>query len=121
MPPPITTPNDPEARPSHRRTPSAILRSNPHEDWRTYLEPARRSVSLSSSSSYHHSFGPHQGEEHSDSHHSYLLLQRSGSHRAFQDPTPYFQSQFNPANQVQELEGPNPLGPVDHYPKMQDI
>ncbi|XP_022042001.1 leucine-rich repeat extensin-like protein 2 [Helianthus annuus] len=48
-------------------------------------------------------------------------LQRSGSHRAFQDPTPYFQSRFNPANQVQEPEGPNPLGPVDHYPEMQDM
>ncbi|XP_035830151.1 basic salivary proline-rich protein 2-like [Helianthus annuus] len=63
----------------------------------------------------------HQNEKSDHSHHSYLPLQRSGSHRAFQDPTPYFQSQFNPVNQVQEPEGPNPLGPADHYPEMQDM
>ncbi|XP_021984911.1 early nodulin-75-like [Helianthus annuus] len=118
---PVLTRNDHEAGPSHRRTPSATLTSSPHEDWRTYLEPARRSVSLSSSPSYHHSFGPQQDEEHQDSHRSFIPLQRSGSGSSFPNPTPFFQSRFNPMNQVQEQEGPNPLGPADHYPKMQDM
>ncbi|MFS8019227.1 hypothetical protein Hanom_Chr15g01401341 [Helianthus anomalus] len=74
--------NDHEAGPSHRRTPSASFGSSPHEDWRTYLEPTRHSVSLSSSSSYHHSFGPQQEDEPNDSHHSYIPLQRSGSHHS---------------------------------------
>ncbi|XP_021975114.1 early nodulin-75-like [Helianthus annuus] len=117
----ILTRNDHEAGPSHRRTPSATLSSSPHEDWRTYLEPARRSVSLSSSPSYHHSFGPHQDEEPHDSHHSFIPLQRSGSHSSFQNPTPHFQSRFNPMNQMQEPEGPNPLEPADHYPEMHDM
>ncbi|XP_022019511.1 leucine-rich repeat extensin-like protein 5 [Helianthus annuus] len=101
--------------------PSANFSSSPHEDWRTYLEPARHSVSLSSSSSYYHSFGPQQDEDHHDSHHSFILLKRSGSHSSFKNPTPFFQSRFNPMNQVQEPEGPNRLGPVDHYPEMQDM
>ncbi|KAJ0878318.1 hypothetical protein HanRHA438_Chr10g0438361 [Helianthus annuus] len=87
----------------------------PQEDWRTYLEPARRSVSLSSSPSYHHSFGPQSENEPNDSRHSFLPLQRSSLHRAFEDPTPYFQSRFNPENQVQEPMGFNPLGPEDHF------
>ncbi|MFS7960711.1 hypothetical protein Hanom_Chr08g00706251 [Helianthus anomalus] len=68
------TRNDHEVGPPHRRTPSASLGSNPHEDWRTYLEPARCSVSLNSSPSYHNSFGPHQEDEPNDSHHSYIPL-----------------------------------------------
>ncbi|XP_022032500.1 extensin-2-like [Helianthus annuus] len=97
------------------------MSTSPQEDWRTYLEPARRSVSLSSSPSYHHSFGPQSENEPNDSHHSYLPLQQSGSHRAFQDPTPYFQSRFNPANQIEEPMGHNPLGPEDHFPEAQDM
>ncbi|XP_021995469.1 leucine-rich repeat extensin-like protein 5 [Helianthus annuus] len=91
------------------------MSTSPQEDWRTYLESARRSVSLSSSPSYHDSFGLHQGNESDHSRHSYLPLQWSGSHRAFEDPTPYFQSQFNLANQVQGPVDLNPLGPEDHY------
>ncbi|XP_022016262.1 WAS/WASL-interacting protein family member 2-like [Helianthus annuus] len=118
---PILTRNDHEAGPSHRRTPSASIGSSPHEDWRTYLEHARHFVSLSSSPSYHDSFGLLQNNESDHSHHSFIPLQCSGSHSAFQDPTPYFQSRFNPVNQVKGPEGPNPLGPVDHYPEMRDI
>ncbi|XP_022019583.1 extensin-like [Helianthus annuus] len=115
------TSHDHEVGPSHRRTPSATMSRSPQEDWRTYLEPARWSISLSSSPSYHHSFGPQSKNEPNDSHHSYLPLQRSGSHRAFQNPTPYFQSQFNPANQFEEPMGHNPLGPEDHFPEAQDM
>ncbi|MFS7904762.1 hypothetical protein Hanom_Chr01g00039811 [Helianthus anomalus] len=39
-------------------TPSASFSSNPYDDWRHSLEPTRRSVSLSTFPSYHHSFGP---------------------------------------------------------------
>ncbi|MFS7912428.1 hypothetical protein Hanom_Chr02g00129831 [Helianthus anomalus] len=55
--------HDHEARPSHRRTPSATYISDSYVDWRNYLEPARRFVLLSSSPSYHNSFGPQQEEE----------------------------------------------------------
>ncbi|XP_021991150.1 wiskott-Aldrich syndrome protein family member 3-like [Helianthus annuus] len=115
------TSHDHEAGPSHRRTPSVTMSASPQEDWRTYLEPASRSVSLSSSPSYHHSFGPQSENEPEDSHHSYLPLQRSGLHSAFQDPTPYFQSRFNPANQIEEPMGHNPLGPEDHFLEAQDM
>ncbi|XP_021998297.1 early nodulin-75-like [Helianthus annuus] len=118
---PILTRNDHEAGPSHRRTPSASYGSSPHEDWRTYIEPARHSVSLSFSPSYHHSFGPHQEDEPNDSHHSYIPLQRSGSHHSFQNSTPYFQSQFNPMNRIEEPEGHNPLGPTDHFLEYQNM
>ncbi|MFS7893580.1 hypothetical protein Hanom_Chr11g01001541 [Helianthus anomalus] len=53
--------------PSHRRTPLALFSSDPYKHWRHSLEPARWSVSLSTSPSYHHSFGPQQSHE---SHHS---------------------------------------------------
>ncbi|XP_022019123.1 extensin-3-like [Helianthus annuus] len=118
---PVFTSHDHEAGPSHRRTPSATMSSSPQEDWRTYLELARLSVSISSSPSYHHSFGPQLENEPYDSHQSYLPLQRSGSHRAFQDPTPYFQSRYNPANVSEEPMGYNPLGPEDHFPRAQDM
>ncbi|XP_035838228.1 extensin-like [Helianthus annuus] len=113
--------HDHEAGPSHRRTPSATFSSDPHPDWRTYLEPARRSVSLSSSPSYHNSFGPQQEDEPQDSHHSHHSLQCSGSHHSFQNPTPYFQSRFNPIDQNDEPMGHNPLGPADHFPEYQDM
>ncbi|KAJ0549224.1 hypothetical protein HanHA300_Chr07g0231051 [Helianthus annuus] len=109
------TSHDHEASPSHRRTPSVTMSTSPQEDWRTYLEPARRSISLSSSPSYHDSFTLHQGNESDHSRHSYLPLRRSGSHHAFEDLTPFLQSRFNPANQVQEPAGFNPLGPEDHF------
>ncbi|XP_021985011.1 nuclear cap-binding protein subunit 3-like [Helianthus annuus] len=112
---PIFTSHDHEAGPSHRRTLSVTMSTSPQEDWRTYLEPARRSVSLSSSLWYHHSFRPQSENEPNDSRHSFLPLQRSSSHRAFEDPAPYFQSRFNPVNQVQEPVGFNPSRPEDHF------
>ncbi|MFS7945768.1 hypothetical protein Hanom_Chr06g00528031 [Helianthus anomalus] len=75
--------HDHEAGPSHRRTPSATFSSDSHPDWRNYLETAKHSVSLSSSPSYHNSFGPDQEDETHDSHHSYIPLQRSDSHHYF--------------------------------------
>ncbi|MFS7980352.1 hypothetical protein Hanom_Chr10g00938421 [Helianthus anomalus] len=66
--------HDHESGPSHRRTPSATMGASPPEDWRTYLEPARRSVSLSSSPSYHHSFGPRSENEPHDSPLSFILF-----------------------------------------------
>ncbi|MFS8018676.1 hypothetical protein Hanom_Chr15g01394841 [Helianthus anomalus] len=56
--------------PSHRRTPSASFSSDPYDDWRHSLEPARSSISLSTSPSYQHSFRPQQPEESQNSHHS---------------------------------------------------
>ncbi|MFS8010039.1 hypothetical protein Hanom_Chr14g01292291 [Helianthus anomalus] len=109
--------HDHEAGPSHWRTPSATFSSDSHPDWRNYLEPVRRSISLSSSPSYHNSFEPQQEDEPQDSHHSYLPLQHSDSHHSFQNPTPYFQSCFNPMNQVDEPMGHNPLVPADQYPE----
>ncbi|MFS8021089.1 hypothetical protein Hanom_Chr16g01423331 [Helianthus anomalus] len=91
------------------------MSTGPQEDWRTYLEPARRSASLSSLPSYHDSFGLHQGDESDHSCRSYIPQQRSGSHHAFNDSTLFFQSRFNPANQVLEPMGFNPLGPEDHF------
>ncbi|KAJ0451568.1 hypothetical protein HanHA300_Chr15g0569011 [Helianthus annuus] len=113
--------HDHKEGPSHRRTPSASYSSEPREDWRTYLEPARCSVSLGTSPSYHNSFGPQQEEEPQDSHYSHHSLQRSGSHHSFQNPTPYFQSRFKPIDQINEPAGHNPLGPEDHFPEYQDM
>ncbi|MFS7954070.1 hypothetical protein Hanom_Chr07g00626011 [Helianthus anomalus] len=52
-------------------------------------------------------------------HHLHHSLQRSGSHHSFQNPTPYFQSRFNPIKQIKV--GHNPLGPEDHFPEYQDM
>ncbi|KAM0042030.1 hypothetical protein Hdeb2414_s0011g00373311 [Helianthus debilis subsp. tardiflorus] len=109
------TGHDHEAGPSHRRNPSVTMSTSPQEDWRTYLEPARRSVSLSSSPSYHHSFGPQSENEPHNSHPSFIPLQRSNSHHSFNEPTPFFQSRFNLANLIEEPLGFNPLGPEDHF------
>ncbi|MFS7936093.1 hypothetical protein Hanom_Chr05g00411411 [Helianthus anomalus] len=59
-----------QAGPSHRRTPSASFSSDPYDDWSHSLEPTRRPVWLSTSPSYHHSFGPQQPQEPQHSHHS---------------------------------------------------
>ncbi|XP_022031410.2 leucine-rich repeat extensin-like protein 5 [Helianthus annuus] len=112
--------HDHEAGPSHRRTPSATFSSDSHPDWRNYLEPTRRSISLSSSPSYDNSFGPQQEDEPHDSHHSCIPLQRSDFHHSFQNPTPYFHSRFK-MKQIDEPMGHNPLGPADHYPEFQDM
>ncbi|XP_035838956.1 extensin-like [Helianthus annuus] len=107
--------HDHEAGPSHRRTPSITMSTSPQEPWRLYVEPGRRSVSLSSSPSYQHSFGPHSKNEPNNQPPAFIPLQRSNSHHSFGDPTPVFQSRFNPANLLPEPVGFNPLGPEDHF------
>ncbi|XP_035832784.1 extensin-like [Helianthus annuus] len=107
--------HDHEAGPSHRRTPSITMSTSPQEPWRLYIEPGRRSVSLSSSPSYQHSFGPHSENEPNNQPPAFIPLQRSNSHHSFGDPTPVFQSRFNPANLLPEPVGFNPLGPGDHF------
>ncbi|XP_022040128.1 extensin-like [Helianthus annuus] len=109
------TGHDHEAGPSHRRTPSITMSTSLQEPWRLYVEPGRRSVSLSSSPSYQHSFGPHSENEPNQQPSSFIPLQRSNSHHSFGDPTPVFQSRFNPANLLPEPVGFNPLGPEDHF------
>ncbi|KAJ0452951.1 hypothetical protein HanRHA438_Chr15g0729371 [Helianthus annuus] len=109
------TSHDHEVGPSHRRTPSITMSTSPQEPWRTYIEPGRRFVSLSSSPSYLHSFGPQSENEPNNPQPSFIPLQRSNSHHSFGDPTLAFQSRFNPANYIQEPGGFNPLGPEDHF------
>ncbi|MFS7945395.1 hypothetical protein Hanom_Chr06g00523811 [Helianthus anomalus] len=81
-----------QAGPSHCRFPSASFDSDPYEDWRHSLEPARRSVSLSTSPSYHHSFGPQQSHE---SHHLHHCLS---------------QGHFNPNDYINTPLGQKPVG-----------
>ncbi|XP_021974652.1 extensin-like [Helianthus annuus] len=115
------TGHDHEAGPSHRRTPSITMSTSPQEPWRLYVEPERRSVSLSSSPSYQHSFGPQPENEPNDQPPAFIPLQRSNSHHSFGDPTPVFQSRFNPANLLPEPVGFNPLGPEDHFSGENDM
>ncbi|MFS7913741.1 hypothetical protein Hanom_Chr02g00145241 [Helianthus anomalus] len=115
------TGHDHEAGPSHRRTPSITMSTSPQESWRLYIEPGRRSVSLSSSPSYQHSFGPHSENEPDQQPPSFIPLQRSNSHHSCGDPTPVFQSRFNPANILPEPVGFNPLGPEDHFSGENDM
>ncbi|MFS7988288.1 hypothetical protein Hanom_Chr11g01032981 [Helianthus anomalus] len=112
---PITTHNDHEVGPSNMRAPSSTRSENPQRHRRDQLEPARRSTSHSSTPSYRHSFGPNSENEPDNPQASYIPLQRSVSHRAFGDPTPFFQGRFNPAYYIQEPVGFNPLGPQDHF------
>ncbi|XP_022020012.1 uncharacterized protein LOC110920084 [Helianthus annuus] len=104
------TGHDHEAGPSHRRTPSITMSTSPQEPWRLYVEPGRRSVSLSSSHSYQHSFGPQSENEPNNQPPSFIPLQRSNSHHSVGDPTPAFQSRFNPANYLPEPIGNNQTG-----------
>ncbi|XP_022014545.1 uncharacterized protein LOC110914039 [Helianthus annuus] len=113
--------HDHEAGPSHRRTPSITMSTSLQEPWRLYIEPGRRSVSLSSSPSYQHSFGPHSENEPNNQPPAFIPLQRSNSHHSFGDPTPVFQSRFNPANLLPEPVGFNPLGPEDHFSGENDM
>ncbi|KAM0062431.1 hypothetical protein Hdeb2414_s0004g00148081 [Helianthus debilis subsp. tardiflorus] len=113
--------HDHKAGPSHRRTPSITMSTSPQEPWRLYVEPGRRSVSLSSSPSYQHSFGPYSENEPNNQPPAFIPLQRSNSHHSFGDPTPIFQSRFNPANILPEPVGFNPLGPEDHFSGENDM
>ncbi|KAJ0919740.1 hypothetical protein HanRHA438_Chr05g0233061 [Helianthus annuus] len=115
------TGHDHEAGPSHRRTPSITMSTSPQGSWRVYVKPGRRSVSLSSSPSYLHSFVPQSENEPDHPPPSFIPLQRSNSHHPFGDPTPAFQSRFNPANFIQEPVGFNPLGPEDHFSGENDM
>ncbi|XP_021996131.1 enhancer of mRNA-decapping protein 1-like [Helianthus annuus] len=109
------TSNDHEVEPSHRHTPSITMSTSPQEPWRVYVEPGRRSVSLSSSPSYLHSFGPQSENKLVNPPPSFIPLQRSNSHHSFGDPTPAFQIRFNLANFIQEPVGVNPRGREDHF------
>ncbi|KAF5789469.1 hypothetical protein HanXRQr2_Chr09g0371571 [Helianthus annuus] len=115
------TGHDHEAGPSHRRTPSITMSTSPQEPWRLYVEPGRRSVSLSSSPSYQHSFGPNSENEPNNQPPAFIPLQRSNSHHSFGSPTPVFQSRFNPANLLPAPVGFNPLGPGDHFSEENDM
>ncbi|XP_021975170.1 histidine-rich glycoprotein-like [Helianthus annuus] len=113
----------PSAGPSHRRTPSALFSSSDSRDhWGHSFEPVRHSVSLSSSPSFHPSFGPPvpdepQHSQHShhshDSHQSYHSLH---SHSFHDSDSTYSPAQFNPNDYVNDYLGYNPLGPEDHFP-----
>ncbi|KAM0008822.1 hypothetical protein Hdeb2414_s0103g00794481 [Helianthus debilis subsp. tardiflorus] len=74
---PITTHNDHEAGPSHLRTPFTTMSAEPQRNRRNLFEPARRSVSHSSTPSYRHSLGPHSENEPDNPQPSYIPLQRS--------------------------------------------
>ncbi|MFS7968556.1 hypothetical protein Hanom_Chr09g00798941 [Helianthus anomalus] len=115
------TGHDHESGPSHRRTPSITMSTSPQGPWRLYVEPRRRSVSLSSSPSYLNSFGPQSKNEPNNQPPSFIPLQRSNSHHSYGDPTPAFQSWFNPTNIIQEPMGFNPQGPEDNHPGNDDM
>ncbi|XP_022003722.1 WAS/WASL-interacting protein family member 1-like [Helianthus annuus] len=106
-------PNDHEAGPSHRRTPSGSHNTDTQNLWRSFTEPARHSVSLSTSPSIPHSFGPQSENEPHNSHQSYIPLQ--GHQSPFDHPSPVFQGLYNPADYLDVPMGFNPLGPEDHF------
>ncbi|KAJ0816923.1 hypothetical protein HanPI659440_Chr00c09g0720931 [Helianthus annuus] len=108
------THNDHETEPSNTRAPSTTRSEEPQRR-RNLFEPARHSTSHSSTPSYRHSFGPDSENDPNNPQPSYTPLQRSVSHRAFDDPTPYIRGQFNPADYIQEPAGFVPLGPQDHF------
>ncbi|KAM0055289.1 hypothetical protein Hdeb2414_s0006g00204421 [Helianthus debilis subsp. tardiflorus] len=110
----IVTHNDHEAGPSKTRAPSTTRSEEPQRR-RNLFEPAWHSTSHSSTPSYRHSFGPDSENNPNNPQPSYIPLQRSVSHRYFDDPTPYFRGQFNPADYIQEPAGFVPLGPQDHF------
>ncbi|KAJ0953759.1 hypothetical protein HanRHA438_Chr00c48g0858421 [Helianthus annuus] len=113
------------AGPSHRRTPSASFStSDSHDLWAQPFEPARHSVSLSSSPSFHPSFGPlvpdepqhsHHSQQSHDSHESYQSHHSLHSHSFHHSDSLYSPGQFNSNDYVNNLLGYNPLGPEDHF------
>ncbi|KAJ0432654.1 hypothetical protein HanIR_Chr17g0861631 [Helianthus annuus] len=107
----FATSHDHEAGPSHRRAPSASHNTAAHDLWRSFAEPARHSVSLSTSPSLPHSFGPHSENGPHDSHGSFIPLHQSPHHY----PAPAYQGLYNPDAYLDEPVGHNPLGPEDHF------
>ncbi|MFS7998569.1 hypothetical protein Hanom_Chr12g01155441 [Helianthus anomalus] len=112
---PITAPNDNEAGPSNVRAPSTTESDDPRQNRRNLFEPARRSVSHSSTPSIQNPYGPQPDYEPNNSQPSFIPLQRSVSHHSYGDPTPVFRGRFDPTNYIQEPVGFNPLGPDDHF------
>ncbi|KAJ0491598.1 hypothetical protein HanIR_Chr12g0565541 [Helianthus annuus] len=106
------TSHDHEAGPSHRRAPSATHNTAANDLWRSFAEPARHSVSASTSPSLPHSFGPHSENGPHGSPGSYIPLHQS----PHQYPAPAYQGLYNPNAYVEEPVGHNPLGPEDHFP-----
>ncbi|KAM0001360.1 hypothetical protein Hdeb2414_s0377g00880741 [Helianthus debilis subsp. tardiflorus] len=110
---PITAPDNNKAGPSNARAPSTTESDDPQQNRRNLFEPARRSVSHSSTPP--NPYGPRSDYEASNPQPSYIPLRRSLSHNSFGDPTPVFRGRFNPANFLQEPGNFNPLGPEDHF------
>ncbi|KAJ0558444.1 hypothetical protein HanIR_Chr07g0336431 [Helianthus annuus] len=107
----FATSHDHEAGPSHRRAPSASHNTAAHDLWRSFAEPARHSVSLSTSPSLPHSFGPHSENGPHDYHGSFIPLHQSPHHY----PAAAYQGLYNPDAFLDEPVGHNPLGPEDHF------
>ncbi|XP_022032542.1 histidine-rich glycoprotein-like [Helianthus annuus] len=119
----------PSAGPSHRRTPStSFSSSDSYDHWGHSYEPARHSVSLSSSPSFHPSFGPpvpdepqhsqhsHDSHHSYNSHHSHQSYHSLHSHSFHHSDSTYSPAQFNPNDYVNDFLGYYPLGPEDHFP-----
>ncbi|MFS8003754.1 hypothetical protein Hanom_Chr13g01217631 [Helianthus anomalus] len=106
-----------QAGPSHRCTPFASFSSDPYDDSRHSLEPARRFVSLSTSPSYHHSFGPQQPEEPQNPHHS---LHSHRSHYSSYHSSHHSHSQGH-FDYINAPACHNLLGPEDHFPEDMDV
>ncbi|KAM0037459.1 hypothetical protein Hdeb2414_s0013g00403261 [Helianthus debilis subsp. tardiflorus] len=107
----FATSHDHEAGPSHRRAPSASHNTAANDLWRSFTEPARHSVSLSTSPSLPQSFGPHSENGPHNSHGSFIPLHQSPHHY----PAPVYQGLYNPDAFLDEPVGHNPLGPEDHF------
>ncbi|KAM0072957.1 hypothetical protein Hdeb2414_s0001g00042071 [Helianthus debilis subsp. tardiflorus] len=107
----FATSHDHEAGPSHRRAPSATHNTAANDLWRSFAEPARHSVSASTSPSLPQSFGPHSENGPHGSHGSYIPLHQS----PHQYPAPAYQGLYNPDAYLDEPVGHNPLGPEDHF------
>ena len=102
----FATSHDHEAGPSHRRAPSASHNTAANDLWRSFAEPARHSVSLSTSPSLPHSFGPHSENGPHDSHGSFIPLHQSPHHY----PAPAYQGLYNPDAYLDEPVGHNQIG-----------
>ncbi|XP_022004825.1 extensin-like [Helianthus annuus] len=117
--------------PSHRHTPSASFSSsNSHDQWGHSFEPTRHSVSLSSSPSFHPSFGPPIPDEPQHSHHSLASHHSHESHQSYHSlhshsfhhsDSTYSPAQFNPNDYVNDFLGYNPLGPEEHFPHKMEM